>query len=88
MAAARRTNLQDKGFTQTRVGSHSIRASGAMALYLNAVDPTLIKKLGRWQSDTWLTSIHNQVGEVTKGIAKKMSRPSVFHNVASARSVD
>jgi hypothetical protein len=88
MAAARRTHLQDKGFTQTRIGSHSIRASGAMALYLNAVDPTLIKKIGRWQSDTWLTYIHNQVGELTTGVAQKMSRPVVFHNVASARSVD
>jgi hypothetical protein len=88
IAAARRINLQAKGFTHTRIGSHSIRASGAMALYLNAVDPTLIKKLGRWQSDTWLTYIHNQVGELTKGVAQKMSRPIVFHNVASARSVD
>jgi hypothetical protein len=87
LAAARRTNLQDRGFTPTRIGSHSIRASGAMALYLNDVDPTLIKKLGRWRSETWLTYIHNQVGELTKGLATKMARPIVFHNVATARSV-
>jgi hypothetical protein len=58
-----------------------------MALYLNAVDPTLIKKLGRWRSDTWLTYIHNQIGELTEGLATKMSRPIVFHNVAAARLV-
>jgi hypothetical protein len=58
-----------------------------MALYLNDVDPTLIKKLGRWRSETWLTYIHNQVGELTKGLATKMARPIVFHNVATARSV-
>jgi hypothetical protein len=86
LAAVRRTSLQDKGFTPSRIGSHSIRASGAMALYLNAVDPTLIKKLGRWRSDTWLTYIHNQIGELTEGLAKKMARPIVFHNVAVARS--
>jgi hypothetical protein len=59
-----------------------------MALYLNAVDPTLIKKLGCWRSDTWLTYIHNQIAELTEGLATKMSRPIVFHtNVASARLV-
>jgi hypothetical protein len=87
LVALRRTSLQNKGFIQSRIGSHSIRASGAMALYLNAVDPTLIKKLGRWRSDTWLTYIHNQIGELTEGLATKMSRPIVFHNVAAARLV-
>jgi hypothetical protein len=87
LAAAHRTNLKDRGFTPTRIGSHSIRASGAMALYLNKVDPTLIKKLGRWRSDTWLTYVHTQVGELTQGLATTMSRPIVFHNVATARSV-
>jgi hypothetical protein len=87
VAAAHRTNLKERGFTPTRIGSHSIRASGAMALYLNKVDPTLIKKLGRWRSDTWLTYVHTQVGELTKGLATTMSRPIVFHNVATARLV-
>jgi hypothetical protein len=87
LSAVRRVNLQSAGFTTSRIGSHSIRASGAMALYLNAVDPNLIKKLGRWRSDTWLTYIHNQIGELTEGLATKMSRPIVFHNVAAARLV-
>ena len=87
LVAVRRTSLQDKGFVPSRIGSHSIRASGAMALYLNAVDPTLIKKLGRWRSDTWLTYIHSQIGELTEGLATKMARPIVFHNVAVARSI-
>ena len=87
LTAARRISLRDKGFTASRIGSHSIRASGAMALYLNDVDPNLIKKLGRWRSDTWLTYIHNQIGALTEGLAKKMARPIVFHNVAVARSV-
>jgi hypothetical protein len=87
LSAVRRVNLQNAGFTPSRIGSHSIRASGAMALYLNAVDPNLIKKLGRWRSDTWLTYIHNQIGELTEGLATKMSRPIVFHNVAAARLV-
>ena len=44
--AAVRTKIADKGFAIDRIGSHSLRASGAMALFLNDVDPKLIKKLG------------------------------------------
>jgi hypothetical protein len=85
--AAVRTKIADKGFAIDRIGSHSLWASSrAMALFLNDVDPTLIRKLGRWQSDTWLTYIHNQIAELTRGLSKKMVRPIVFHNVAAART--
>ena len=70
------------GFDIARTGSHSIRASGAMALFLNNTSTVLIRKLGRWRSETWLTYIHSQIGELTKGLSRKMARPILFHNVA------
>jgi hypothetical protein len=84
--AAIRTKIADKGFAIDRIGTHSLRPSGAMSLFLNDVDPKLIRKLGRWQSDTWLTYIHNQIAELTQGLSRKIVRPIVFHNVAAART--
>jgi hypothetical protein len=75
-------DLSAQGFAQARIGSHSIRASGAMALYLNNVPTTTIRKLGRWRSETWLTYIHNQIAELTVGISTIMTRNILFHNVS------
>lgn len=52
-----------------------------MALKLNGADRDIIKKLGRWSSDTFLLYIHEQIGEVTKGWAQKMATSIPFHNV-------
>ena len=56
--AATETNLPAKGFPLNRLGSHSIRAGGAMALYLAGESEPTIKKLGRWKTDTWQDYIH------------------------------
>jgi hypothetical protein len=53
--AALRTNLWMEGFALNRSGPHLIRASGAMALYLNNVSEQQICIIGRWKSKTWLT---------------------------------
>jgi hypothetical protein len=45
--AALETNLIAQGYDLKRVGSHSLRASGAMALKLQGVDDSLIMKIGR-----------------------------------------
>ena len=74
-----------EGFVLDCIGPHSICAAGATALFLNNVDPLTItiRKLGCWRRKTWLTYIHNQIAELTTGMARRMSRPIVFHNVAS-----
>jgi hypothetical protein len=82
--AATEYNLQAAGYSLDRIGSHSLRASGAMALKLNGYDETTIKKLGRWSSDTYLKYIQTQIGALTAGVASAMARPLRFHNVAAA----
>jgi hypothetical protein len=77
------TGLLAQGYTTARVGSHSLRASGAMALKLNNVDTDRIKKIGRWSGNTFLTYIHAQIGALNAGISGRMSTRISFHNVAS-----
>jgi hypothetical protein len=80
--AAFRTTIWMEGFELDRIGPHSIRASGAMHLYLNNVPEATIMNIGRWQSRTWLTYIHNQIAAVTAGVSRIMSRPIPFYNTA------
>ena len=75
-------NLDKKGLVPDQVGSHSLRAGGAMAMHLNKVDHNTIKKMGRWSSDTFLMYIHEQIAAFSSGISKQMSNPIVFQNVA------
>ena len=71
-----------EGFELERIGTHSIRASGAMHLFLNNVAEANIMNIGRWQSRTWLTYIHNQIVAVTAGVSRIMSHPIPFYNTA------
>ena len=77
------TGLYTSGYSRDRIGPHSLRASGAMALKLAGYDNDMIKKLGRWSSDTYLTYIHSQIGELTANVATRMARVLRFHNVAT-----
>jgi hypothetical protein len=65
-----------------RIGSHSLRASGAMALKLQGVDDSLIMKIGRWTGLTFLTYIHAQIGALNTGLAQRMAIHIHFVNVA------
>lgn len=80
--AVQGTGLQ--GYASERVGSHSLRASGAMALKLNGFDEVTIQKLGRWSSNTYLRYIHSQIGALTTGTAASMARDLHFVNVATS----
>ena len=81
-AAAMQTGLtQNAGYALDRIGAHSLRASGAMALKLNAYSAEDIMKIGRWTSTTFLTYIHSQIAALNHGIAINMSRRIAFHNV-------
>ena len=51
------------GLPSKDIGLHSIRASGAMAMYLNGVPVYTIMLLGRWSSDAFLRYIRKQVTE-------------------------
>jgi hypothetical protein len=79
--AARLTHLPDHGYDLKRVGAHSLRASGAMAMKLNQVDAETIKKVGRWTSSTFLIYIHSQIAALNAGLAQRMVHPVYFQNV-------
>ena len=74
-------NLPARGFSIDRIGTHSLRSGGAVNLKLCGYDHDIIKKFGRWISDTYLTYIQMQIGELTTGIAARMARLVHFHNV-------
>jgi hypothetical protein len=80
--AARDTHLIAQGYVLRRIGTHSLRASGAMALKLNGVSDSTIMKVGRWTGLTFLTYIHSQTGALHTGLAQTMSTRIHFENVA------
>ena len=67
------------GFDQTEVGTHSIRASMAMALHLAGEDDYVIQMLGRWESNSFMSYIRRQVQEFSQGLSTAMvSTPNFF----------
>ena len=61
------------GFSPHEVGTHSIRSSFAMQLYLQKVSVYTIKLQGRWKSDCFLLYIRKQVMEFGKDISNKIA---------------
>jgi hypothetical protein len=85
--AAFRTQLYSQGYPLKRIGAHSIRASGAMALKLNGVADSQIQKLGRWRSQTWLTYLHSQISTLTAGLSARMATPILFYNIGAGTTM-
>ena len=75
--------LQEHGIDPDLVGVHSLRAGGAMALKLQGVADTTIKKQGRWTSMTFLQYIHTQIAHLTTDLSTKMSTKLHFQNIAA-----
>ena len=75
-------NLTSRGYSLDRIGSHSLRSGGAVHLKLCGYDHDIIKKLGRWSSDTYLRYIQSQIGELTSGIAINMAKTLRYHIVS------
>ena len=83
-ATVKSLNLHQNGIDADLVGSHSLRAGGAMALKLHNHSDTTIKKMGRWSSLTFLQYIHTQISHLlAKDISKDMSKPLPFLNIAT-----
>ena len=80
--AAQNLHLDRQGLTRANLASHSLRAGGAMALHISKVSDNIIKKMGRWSSDTFLMYIHEQISIFAKGLSKQMSHIVQFHNIA------
>ena len=71
--AVRDLGLRRQGIKAEDVGSHSLRAGGAMAMKLNGCDMVQIMKAGRWTSLTFLTYIHNQIAHLGANIGQRMA---------------
>jgi len=81
--AAVRSMIWLQGYDIKRVGPHSLRASGAMQLKLNGVSDSMIQKLGRWSSMTWLQYLHGQISCLTSGVSSLMATPVLYHNIGT-----
>jgi hypothetical protein len=81
--AAIATNLVAQGYNMRRIGTHSLRASGAMALKLQGEADSTIMKIGRWSGNTYLTYIHSQIGALNAGLAARMATRVHFVNVGA-----
>jgi hypothetical protein len=75
--------LHESGIDPDLIGAHSLRAGGAMALRLHGFEDTVIMKMGRWTSLTFLQYIHTQIAHLAQDISQKMSMPLPFLNIAS-----
>ena len=79
--AARHDNLAGAGYDLSRIGTHSLRSGGAVRLKLAGEDDAVIKKLGRWSSDTYFKYIQPHIGPLTRGCAARMAHPLRYYNV-------
>lgn len=66
------------GCDATEVGTHSLRSSTAMQLFLNKVPTYQIMLLGRWSSDAFLKYIRRQVQEFSSGLSETMINKEFF----------
>ena len=70
------------GIDVKTVGTHSLRSSCAMLLYLSNVRTSTIMLLGRWKSDAFLLYLRRQVKEFTQEVTKQMgAQPDVFFTI-------
>ena len=83
-AAVLKLGLAANVVTPCRVGTHSLRAGGAMALKFAGASRDDIKKMGRWSSDTFLIYIHDQIAEYSEGWTDKMATPRSYFNLEGA----
>jgi hypothetical protein len=73
------------GFTSDEIGTHLVRASLAMMMYLSREQIYTIMLVGRWSSDAFLAYIEKQVKEFTKGVSTRMLENETFYNTPLAR---
>jgi hypothetical protein len=78
-AAALQYGEQRLGFPISKIGTHSLRAGAATAMFLAGVPAETIQLIGRWRSQTFLRYIRIQVQQLTQGVATDMTtNPNFF----------
>jgi hypothetical protein len=77
------------GINADAVGTHSLRSSCAMLLYLANVRTSTIMLVGRWKSDAFLLYLRRQVKEFTAGVTNQMvTQPDMFFTIPSDTTDD
>ena len=76
------------GFGKNDVGTHSVRSSFAMALYLARRPVSTIMLLGRWSSDAFLLYIRRQVQEFSAGLSSDMINLEFFFTIPVLEETD
>ena len=76
-AAALQYGEQRLGFPISKIGTHSLRAGAATAMFLAGVPAETIQLIGSWRSQTFLRYIQIQVQQLTRGVATdRMTNPN------------
>ena len=73
------------GFDKNDIGLHSIRAGGAMAMFLSGTSIIIIQRVGRWSSEAFLEYIREQVESFTLGVSRKMLKYEEFFNLQNPK---
>ena len=81
-------NMSGLGFIGVEVGTHSIRSSLTMALYLAKRPISTVMLLGRWSSDAFLLYIRRQVQEFSKGVSSDMVANDTFFTIPDLEEGD
>jgi len=76
------------GYIPNIVGTHLLRAGGAVALYQQGYDATTIMKLGHWTSTAFMSYIHEQLDIISNGVAQQMSNTTLFINLDIQQPLD
>ena len=76
--AVKQLNPANFGIDPTQLSSHSLRSGGAMALHPAGEPSHTLRKLGRWQSDAFLSSLHTQLSCFNKGLSQKWQPPTIL----------
>jgi hypothetical protein len=76
------------GFPVDRIGTHSIRAGAAMAMFLAGVPCETIQLIGRWRSRTFMKYLRIQVTASTRGITTKMTSLDSFFTMTVSDDSD
>lgn len=69
------------GFKKEEIGTHSIRAGAAMAMFLGECPVYTIMMIGRWSSDAFLRYIRKQVEQFSHNVSRRMIQFQFFRHV-------
>ncbi len=67
-----------------KIGTHSIRAGAAMAMYLGGVPVFAIMLIGRWLSTAFMNNIRKQIEKFSLNISTSMRSVQHFQHTPSS----